>query len=254
MTLEEQVGALLLEQELTLATAESCTGGLVGHRLTNVVGSSAYYVGGVVAYSYEAKERLLGVRHETLAAHGAVSEETAREMARGARERLHASIAVAVTGIAGPGGGMPNKPVGLVYVALAAPEAEMCEEHTWQGDRLSNKRRSAEAALRLVISFLRKGGGAEVGAKPAIELMREPVGVDIHLRRDGTAIPLGFVWRSKHYRIESWGRERVEAGEAYTWHCYLVQTAGGETWEVCQDKKTAQWYLLRHWAVRDRSV
>jgi len=254
MTLEEQAGALLLRQERTLATAESCTGGLLGHRLTNVAGSSAYYLGGVVAYSYEAKERLLGVQHETLAAHGAVSEETAREMARGARDRLHASIGVSVTGIAGPGGGMPNKPVGLVYIALAAPEAEICEEHTWQGDRLSNKRQSAEAALRMLISFLRKQDAAEPSLKPSIEFVREPVGVDIHLRRDGTAIPLGFVWRSRHYRIESWGRESVSAGDDHTWHCYLVQTAGGETWELCRDKETAQWHLLRHWAARAHSA
>lgn len=251
MTLEEQVGALLLRHEMTLATAESCTGGLLGHRLTNVAGSSAYYVGGVVAYSYEAKERLLGVEHETLAAHGAVSEETAREMARGARERLHASLAVAITGIAGPGGGMPNKPVGLVYVALAAPEGDLCEEHIWQGNRASNKRQSADAALRLLISFLQRRNSVEAGPRAVVELVREPVGVDIHLRRDGTAIPLGFVWRARHYRIESWGRESEVAGDGRTWHCYLVQTPGGETWELCRDKETAQWHLLRHWATRD---
>jgi len=254
MTLEEQVGALLLKQDLTLATAESCTGGLLGHRLTNVAGSSAYYLGGVVAYSYEAKERLLGVQHETLAAHGAVSEETAREMARGARDRLHASIAVAITGIAGPGGGMPNKPVGLVHIALAAPGAEICEEHTWQGDRVANKQRSAEAALRMLVSFLKVQAAVEPNLRPALEFVREPVGVDIHLRRDGTAIPLGFVWRSRHYRIESWGRESVEARDGHTWHCYLVQTAGAETWELCQDTETAQWHLVRHWAARAQSV
>jgi nicotinamide-nucleotide amidase len=254
MTLEERVGALLLEQDLTLATAESCTGGLLGHLLTNVPGSSAYYVGGVIAYSYEAKERLLGVQHETLAAHGAVSEETAREMARGARDRLHAGVAVALTGIAGPGGGMPSKPVGLVYIALAAPEAEICEHHVWQGDRVANKKKSAEAALRLLLSFLTSETAAEPSLKPAVEFLREPVGVDIHLRRDGTAIPLGFAWRSRHYRIESWGRESAEVRDGHTWHCYLVQTAGAETWELCQDTETAQWHLVRHWAAKPPSV
>jgi nicotinamide-nucleotide amidase len=254
MRLEEKVGALLLGQSLTLATAESCTGGLLGHRLTNVPGSSAYYLGGVVAYSYEAKERLLGVRHETLVAHGAVSEETAREMARGARDRLQADVAVALTGIAGPGGGMPNKPVGLVHIALAAAEVEIDERHVWQGTRLANKRQSAEAALEMLLSFLMGRETVRPRVRPAIEFLDEPVGVDLHLRRDGTAIPLGFVWRSRPYRIESWGREREEERDGCTLHCYLVQTAGLETWELCQDKETAQWHLVRHWAARHQAV
>ena len=104
MTIEKEIGDLLTEKGLTLTTAESCTGGLVAHRITNISGSSAYFLGGVVAYAYQAKEDLLGVRHETLMAHGAVSEETAREMARGARLRLGADMAVSITGIAGPTG------------------------------------------------------------------------------------------------------------------------------------------------------
>jgi nicotinamide-nucleotide amidase len=254
MTLEEKVGALLLERGLTLATAESCTGGLLGHRLTNIPGSSAYYLGGVVAYSYEAKESLLGVKHETLVAQGAVSEETAREMARGARDRLRADVAVALTGIAGPGGGMPNKPVGLVYLALSAAETEICKQYVWQGDRLANKQQSADAALGMLFSFLKGQAAVEPGVRPAVEFLNEPVGVDLHLRRDGTAIPLGFAWRSRHFRIESWGRESVEDRDGHTWHCYLVQTAGLETWELCQDTETAQWHLVRHWAARYMAV
>ena len=173
MPVEEELGSLLTEQGLTLVTAESCTGGLVAHRITNVPGSSAYYLGGVVVYSNEMKEALLGVRHETLLAHGAVSEETAREMARGARQRLGADLAVSVTGIAGPAGGTPEKPVGLVYIALsarspkqghppdagatqAAPDGECCQRYVWQGDRLTNKELSAEAALQLVVIYLRE--------------------------------------------------------------------------------------------------
>src|SRR5512136_3481226 len=109
------IGQMLVERKLKLATAESCTGGLVGHRLTNVPGSSEYFEGGIVAYSYEAKERLLGVHHDTLYEHGAVSAETAIEMAHGVRRALGTDIGIAVTGIAGPGGGLPDKPVGLVY-------------------------------------------------------------------------------------------------------------------------------------------
>jgi nicotinamide-nucleotide amidase len=158
MDVERQIGELLQEQGLTLATAESCTGGLVAHRITNVSGSSAYFLGGLVTYSNEAKEALLGVRHETLLAHGAVSEETAREMARGVRRQMNANVAVSVTGIAGPTGGTPEKPVGLVYITLSAPDAEICQRYVWQGDRLANKEQSAEAALQLVLAYLQDRG------------------------------------------------------------------------------------------------
>jgi nicotinamide-nucleotide amidase len=139
---------------LTLATAESSTGGLVAHRITSVSGSSAYYLGGFVTYANEAKEALVGVRHETLLAHGAVSAETALEMAHGARERLGADVGIATTGIAGPTGGTPEKPVGLVYVALSTTGAQRCERHVWHGDRAANNQQSAEAVLRLVQDYI----------------------------------------------------------------------------------------------------
>jgi PncC family amidohydrolase len=159
MTLEQEIGALLAARNLTLTTAESCTGGLVAHRITNVPGSSAYYLGGFVTYSNELKQVLLGVQHATLLAHGAVSGETAGEMARGARQRIGADVAVATTGIAGPTGGTPDKPVGLVYVALSASDTELGQRHFWQGDRQANKEQSAEAALRLVLAYLRERSG-----------------------------------------------------------------------------------------------
>jgi PncC family amidohydrolase len=154
MSVEEAIGALLTQQCLTLSTAESCTGGLLSHRITNVPGSSDYFLGGFVTYSNEAKETFLGVSHETLLSYGAVSEETAREMARGARQRMGADIAVSITGIAGPSGGTPEKPVGLVYIALSAPDAERCQRQVWHGDRTANKEQSAEAALKLIVSYL----------------------------------------------------------------------------------------------------
>ena len=158
-TLEERAGQLLAKQGLTLALAESCTGGLVGHRITNVPGSSEYFIGGVVAYAYEAKERVLGVRHDTLYDHGAVSEETALEMARGARRLLMTDIALSVTGIAGPGGGLPGKPVGLVYIALSARDFDRCERYLWPHNREGNKVASADAALTLLLEYLKGEAG-----------------------------------------------------------------------------------------------
>ncbi len=152
--LEEVVGKMLTEKKLTLALGESCTGGLVGHWVTNVPGSSEYFLGGVIAYAYDAKERLLDVRHNTLYEHGAVSAETAIEMARGARKALGADIGVSVTGIAGPGGGLPGKPVGLVYIALSARDFERIERFVWDGDRDGNKVKSAEAALAMLKEYL----------------------------------------------------------------------------------------------------
>jgi PncC family amidohydrolase len=153
-TLESVVGELLRQQRLTLAVAESCTGGLIGHRLSNVPGSSEYFLGDVVAYSYEAKERLLDVSHDVIVREGAVSEAVALAMARGVRRLLDADLALGVTGIAGPGGGMPAKPVGLVYIALVTPQGERVVRHVWRGARLANKQQSAEAALALLRDYL----------------------------------------------------------------------------------------------------
>ena len=152
--LELIVGGLLQRRGVTLAVAESCTGGLIGHRITNVPGSSAYYQGSITAYSYDAKELILHVRHDTLYQYGAVSERTAREMAQGVRRAFGADVGLAVTGIAGPDGGMPEKPVGLVYIALAAPDGEWVERQVWTGNRLENKEHSAEAALDLLCRYL----------------------------------------------------------------------------------------------------
>ncbi len=152
--LEVALGRMLSAAGLKIALAESCTGGLITSRLTDVPGSSAYVEGGVVAYSYEAKERLLGVSHDTLVTFGAVSAETALEMARGVRRVFQADLGVGVTGIAGPGGGMPGKPVGLVYMALSAADRERTEQHVWKSDRVGNKGLSADAALRLIRTYL----------------------------------------------------------------------------------------------------
>lgn len=153
--IESQIGELLRDKGWHLASAESCTGGLVGHRVTNIPGSSDYYLGGVIAYSNEEKELLLQVGKATLEQNGAVSQETAFEMAQGARRVLGGEVAVSVTGIAGPGGGTPEKPVGLTWVAVSTPEGDWSERHVWKGDRQANKADSAEAALQLLLRVLK---------------------------------------------------------------------------------------------------
>jgi len=151
---EEIVLDLCRERGLTLATAESCTGGMVAERLTSIPGSSAAFVGAVVAYADEVKAKHLGVPAEILERHGAVSSETAAAMAVGARERLGADLAVAVTGIAGPGGGSDEKPVGLVYLHAAGPNGFRDVEFVFPGDRESIRRRAAVTALHLVRRLL----------------------------------------------------------------------------------------------------
>lgn len=152
--LEVQVGAWLRDKGWTICTAESCTGGLVLHRLTNIPGSSSYVLGGVVAYSNAIKEEILHVRHDTLLAHGAVSEPTANEMAANVRALFGADVAVSITGIAGPGGGTADKPVGLTYIGLCAPGIATVRRFVWNGEREANKTSSAEAALQLVLDTL----------------------------------------------------------------------------------------------------
>lgn len=154
--IEEQVAELMIRRRLTLGLAESCTGGLIGHRLTNVAGSSAFFIASIVAYAYEAKEALLGVPHDVLVRDGAVSEAVVLAMARGVRNSLHVDVGVAVTGIAGPGGATPTKPVGLTYIGLATASDGRARRHVWNGNRLSNKEQSAEAALRLLLDYLQE--------------------------------------------------------------------------------------------------
>ena len=153
-SLEKQAGVLLEQQGLKLAVAESCTGGLISHLITNVAGASNYYLGGVTSYANQVKVGVLGVSPSTIEQHGAVSAETVLEMARGVRKVLGADVGVAVSGIAGPSGGTPQKPVGTVWVGLSSAKDEFARHFLWQGDRLAIKKQSAQAAFSLLIEFL----------------------------------------------------------------------------------------------------
>ena len=150
VTLEEAVGRLLHDNKLTLSTAESCTGGKIASLITSVPGSSAWFTGSVVAYDNSVKTGVLGVNPETIARFGAVSEETAREMAEGVLRLAKTDYAIAVTGIAGPDGGTPEKPVGTVWIALASRNGVTAERHRFADDRLINISRSAYTALNLL--------------------------------------------------------------------------------------------------------
>ncbi len=152
--LSRAFGMVLREHNLSCATAESCTAGLVGHVITLIAGSSDYFQGGIIAYSNQAKTELLDVRESTLSAVGAVSRETAIEMARGARDTLHADIGISTTGIAGPGGATALKPVGLIYVAVSTELGDDVRELRLESDRVGNIERTAEAALRLAIEHI----------------------------------------------------------------------------------------------------
>jgi nicotinamide-nucleotide amidase len=154
-TMEEVVGRGLAQHHLTLAVAESCTGGLIGHRLTQVPGSSAYLDRGIISYSNQAKIELLGVPAQLITRYGAVSAEVAAAMAKGVRTRSRVSVGLSVTGIAGPGGGTARKPVGLVYVGLDAGRGgRETKKFMFHGDRTSVKLRSSQGALDLLRRWL----------------------------------------------------------------------------------------------------
>jgi PncC family amidohydrolase len=154
-TIDQDIARLLRTTGQTLAVAESCTGGLLGHRITDVAGCSAYFKGGVVAYSDEVKERVLGVSRDTLNKEGAVSQVAAMQMATGVHRIFGADVGVATTGIAGPGGGSKEKPVGLTFIALVDRHGvEKCLECRWMGSRSANKDSTAAAALELLKAYL----------------------------------------------------------------------------------------------------
>ncbi len=154
VNLEQEVGNRLRQKGLTLGIVESASGGLISHLITNVPGSSDYYKGSVTAYSNEVKIKVVGVKEDTINRYGAVSYQVAEEMAQGGRKILAADICLADTGIAGPSGATPGKPVGLFYIGLSHQAGTYSQKHHFQGDREQNKRRAAEAALAWLKEYL----------------------------------------------------------------------------------------------------
>ncbi|MFQ5933447.1 MAG: CinA family protein [Dehalococcoidia bacterium] len=153
--LEEEIAQILKERNLTISVAEACTSGLVSYRLTSVPGSSRYFVGGVLSYSNEVKEHILKIPKELMIKEGSVAEPTAIAMARGVRQLLGTDIGLSTTGVMGPEGGTPSKPVGLFFVAVVGPGDKVCrQQHHFQGERDANRVAASEAALKLLKSVL----------------------------------------------------------------------------------------------------
>ncbi|MGD0353728.1 MAG: nicotinamide-nucleotide amidohydrolase family protein [Dehalococcoidia bacterium] len=161
-TLQDEIAQFLRKYQaktgklLTIGTVESATGGRISDKITNVPGSSDYFKGSIVSYSNEAKTNIVGVKKQTLRKHGAVSRQTAIEMAKGGRKLLRVDVCLSDTGIAGPTGDMPGKPVGLFYIGLSAKDSNLAKEHRFQGNREENKQKAAEMALTMLIDYLQK--------------------------------------------------------------------------------------------------
>jgi nicotinamide-nucleotide amidase len=255
LQLSTAAGRRLATAGLTIAFAESCTAGLLASTLTDVAGSSVYVLGGVVSYSNEAKTHVLGVPKNTLASHGAVSAETAAAMAAGARTLFNSDLAVAVTGIAGPGGGTPEKPVGLVYLHLAGADAGWGEQHFWPYDRIGNKLASVEAALSMLIGYFEgqrsedggqrtedRGRRTEDGAQRP-KMLDRPVVVEGHWRAGRWR--LDAVWlEGQRQEISGVGRQsEKEDGTTIV----MAEMANGARLELAVDVRAGGWRLQRAW-------
>jgi len=252
--LARTIGEQLRQRGWKVAVAESCTGGLLAGQIVAVAGSSDYFLGGVVAYANQVKSGLLGVAPATLAKHGAVSWQAAVEMAWGALKVMGADVALSTTGIAGPTGGTPTKPVGLAYVALAAGDHAWWERHRWTGSRDENNAQTVLAALALLSRYLKEGamapkagqeGDAGYASLSEMAVSRDtPILVEFSTRQDGSRIPLAFHWRGQRHTIDNWGRSWEDAAGGKH---YLVMSQAQGTFELCFDPAQDKWYMLQAW-------
>lgn len=201
--LEELIAEPLRRLHWKLALAESCTGGLISHRVTNVAGSSEYYVGGVNAYSNEVKQNVLGVSPEIISQYGAVSEQTVRAMAYGVQNLLHSDVALSVSGIAGPAGGTPQKPVGTVWIGLMVKSEIKAACFYFSGDRIAIKHQSAETALWMLYQALQ----SSINSISMLPLYYEPVAVQYSRTSSSPLRIESFQWKNKQWKIESMGRQ-----------------------------------------------
>lgn len=227
---EKRVHDVLVDATKTLATAESATGGLLGDRITSIAGSSAYYLGGVIAYANDVKEHVLKVSKAMMIEHGAVSSETALAMARGVRQLLNADYGLSITGIAGPGGGSAEKPVGLTWVAVSSAQDERARKFVYAGTRDQNKQRAVDSVLELLLEVMdESGNGAAI------------IQVETKDGQEGGVIPIAFSWHDEHHIILDWGRRWREGEHEHM----LVRIQGGDTYELSVDSTGTVWRLER---------
>lgn len=235
---------------LTIGTVESASGGRIGDKITNVPGSSDYYKGSIIAYSNEIKARLVGVKKRTLAKKGAVSPETAVEMAKGGRKLLRVDICVSDTGIAGPTGATEGKPVGLFYMGLSAPDAEWVREHRFHGDREENKQRATETALGLLKEYLemrlQKASTSPLEEKHVVTCFLEHDGKILLLRRSARVGTYRRSWAGVSGYIETNDTEQAyteirEETELYKNDVKLVRR--GEPIEVIDENLNIKWVV-----------
>jgi len=276
-SLAQTVGEMLVNGRLKLAVAESCTGGLLGGAITIVPGSSAYFEGGVIAYSYEAKMRLLGVPAQILEEYGAVSPATAKYMANSVRQSIGADLGLAITGIAGPAGATPAKPVGLVYIALSSQQGTDCREFRWSGNRQENREWSVRAALQMLHQYLLSPHpSAEMGNRPDANVLpcdasepptsdhcREastecrpvrgrnlrgegkPIQVRAYFEPKRPPLPLAFKVQGQWLDVASVGRTWSTGEGREAIHHYTVDTASGAIFELAFDPEQMRWLLVR---------
>ncbi|MGB9672545.1 MAG: CinA family protein [Anaerolineales bacterium] len=224
--LEEAIAPLFRKLNWSLALAESCTGGLISHRVTNISGASDYYHGGINAYTNEVKNQLLDVKSETLEKYGAVSEPTVRQMAEGAKSLLHSDVAVSVSGIAGPSGGTPQKPVGTVWIGLALPHQTDAFLYHFHGDRLSIKNQTAENALWLLYKALVQQ--VEQSSLPFQSTFYVPLEVDFKWDEQNLPKAVSFKWQDREVFIISHGRQWHDQAGLH----FLVMDAHHQVFEL----------------------
>jgi PncC family amidohydrolase len=239
---------------VTLATAESCTGGLVAEAITRIPGSSEYYMGGVVAYHNRSKVRLLGVAETLLKAQGAVSPHVAEAMAEGARDRLVADLAVSITGIAGPGGGSADRPVGLVFVATAGPVRTVASRHHFAGERRSVRLAAAVSAMRMLLTAIEEHIGAQDlppvagegrparadAERTAASVPRQnsdaPM-VEALFGPAGEVTPVAFRWSGRHHQVAQIGGRRLDENA----RVFTVMTSESRMFELTLDPAVLEW-------------
>jgi PncC family amidohydrolase len=254
-SLAKQAGDLLRRQDLRLAVAESCTGGLLGSHITSIPGSSAYFLGGVIAYSAELKHRLLHVPQRILREEGTISSATAAAMAVGARGLFHADVALGITGLAGPAGGTPEMPVGLVHLAVTSASTTLCRRYQWSGNRQTNREWSCQAALALLCHHLSESG-SETGRGPVsrdrfappkvLPLDELDSTVRVEARFDGPLPqPLGFEWQGRWLSVSEIGRTwSVGDGPSLAQH-FVVSTAPRALFELTYEESHGSWRVVR---------